>query len=348
MVEIEAKKIECPGCGADLRYVPSKMVCGYCGYEEPLELEPYSFHFLPLHTIESADQKRKYRCPACAAQFESKSATTLCPYCKTALLGEFLNPFKPSSFLPFMVTPKEAMAKLKKHIGSLWFAPSAFKEEYRNYKSLRGYYLPKWLYNTKVQANYTGERGIYYYVDTTRYIDGRPVRTKERRVRWYFVSGVVYLDFSFVDVNARADIHPVVSGFRFLFDRAKKLDTKALSGYETKEYTLSSLEGFELAKASLHPSIEAAIRRDIGGDVQRIHSYTPHFYDTQMEQTFVPIFHTSVKWKEKEYHFFINGQNGEVVGERPYSWIKIVLFILFLASLALGAIYLADRMGYLQ
>ncbi|MRI58796.1 MAG: hypothetical protein C6H99_04740 [Epsilonproteobacteria bacterium] len=348
MVEIEAKKIECPSCGADLRYLPHRLECHYCGHQEPFETEPYLYRFAPFESLEPNPTSKKYRCPSCGASFESDSVSQLCPYCDTALVGEFINPLKPRCVIPFVIEPVEAAKLLKKHIGSLWFAPSAFKESYSDYKALRGRYLPKWLFNTKVHVTYSGQRGIYYYVAVTRYVNGKAVRTNERRVRWYPVHGSVNLDFRYIDVNAKKDSDPAIADFHFDFQSAKTIDDRYLSGHETKEYDLSSYEAFQLAQASLHPAIRSAIRRDIGGDTQRILSYDPRFYDVEMEHTLVPVYHASVLWDGKEYDFYIDGMDGEVVGDRPYSWLKIALAVVFILALVAGGLYLADRYGYLQ
>jgi hypothetical protein len=39
----------------------------------------------------------------------------------------------------------------------------------------------------------------------------------------------------------------------------------------------------------------------------------------------LPIWLSSYRYKEKVFRFLVNGRTGEVQGERPYSWIKILL-----------------------
>ena len=52
-----------------------------------------------------------------------------------------------------------------------------------------------------------------------------------------------------------------------------------------------------------------------------------------------PVWIASYRFGDKIYHFLINGQTGEVQGQAPISWIKvvlvIVLIVIVLAALAM-------------
>jgi len=51
------------------------------------------------------------------------------------------------------------------------------------------------------------------------------------------------------------------------------------------------------------------------------------------EETFkhilLPVYISAYRYKGKEYNFFINGENGQISGTRPYSAWKIFLAVLF-------------------
>jgi hypothetical protein len=48
------------------------------------------------------------------------------------------------------------------------------------------------------------------------------------------------------------------------------------------------------------------------------------------------------KYNGKSYRFVVNGQTGEVQGERPWSIWKIAFAVILVLALASGAVYLAD------
>ena len=51
----------------------------------------------------------------------------------------------------------------------------------------------------------------------------------------------------------------------------------------------------------------------------------------------LPIWISAYRYMEKVFRFLVNGRTGEVQGERPYSWIKITLFVLTILA-AIGGI----------
>ena len=84
------------------------------------------------------------------------------------------------------------------------------------------------------------------------------------------------------------------------------------------------------------------IRSDIGGDSQRIDNVDTDWRDETFKHVLLPIWMAAYKYNNKSYRFMVNGQTGEVQGERPYSWWKIGFAVLGVAVLVLGAIYLND------
>ena len=84
-------------------------------------------------------------------------------------------------------------------------------------------------------------------------------------------------------------------------------------------------EGFEIAKGITDSKIRRLVRRDIGGDEQRIISLNTKYNDITFKHLLLPVFVSAYKIKDKLFQFLINGRTGEVQGQRPYSWIKIIL-----------------------
>ena len=57
----------------------------------------------------------------------------------------------------------------------------------------------------------------------------------------------------------------------------------------------------------------------------------------------LPIWILAYKYGEKTYQVVVNAATGEVQGERPYSWIKITLFVLTIGAVGTGIYLLANR-----
>jgi hypothetical protein len=84
------------------------------------------------------------------------------------------------------------------------------------------------------------------------------------------------------------------------------------------------------------------VRRDIGGDEQRVHDVDTDWRDETFKHILLPVWMAAYKYNGKSYRFLVNGQTGEVQGERPWSIWKIALVVIVVLSLGLGAIYLSD------
>ena len=107
-------------------------------------------------------------------------------------------------------------------------------------------------------------------------------------------------------------------------------NSKYLAGFVTEKYTIPLKEGhrrsFQEAKSIAHNWI----RRDIGGDTQRIHQADIKLSEETFKHVLLPVYISSYSYSGKKYHFYINGQTGSIHGTRPYSFWKIFFLILFI------------------
>ncbi len=289
---------------------------------------------------------RETDCPKCGASFsfESFRFSSRCPYCETPAIVDCANPLTPDSVLPFRIDRKEAHENFAKWIGSLWFAPSELKHVVDTQKELTGFYLPHWFFDTDTFSDYSGERGDAYYVtvERSRIINGREtiVQEQERRIRWTPVSGSVSRNFR--DIIIVADtllpVYLLKSIGSWNPQEMKSFKEEYLSCFESQEYTIAPADGYAEAESIMRSVIRRDVRRDIGGDEQRIYDIRSSFFNQSYSYTLLPVWSTHFKYKGKIYHYVINGQNGMVAGNRPYSYVKIFLLVIAILLL-LSAIY---------
>jgi hypothetical protein len=81
--------------------------------------------------------------------------------------------------------------------------------------------------------------------------------------------------------------------------------------------------GFGQARQRMESAIDGAIRRDIGGDAQRIHAKQTVIDDIRFKHLLMPVWIGSYRFGGKPYRIVVNGQSGEVEGDRPWSGWKI-------------------------
>ncbi len=111
-------------------------------------------------------------------------------------------------------------------------------------------------------------------------------------------------------------------------DDLKPFRQEFLSGFVTETYQLSLADGFAEAKARMEPEIAAAIARDIGGDQQRVDAKQTEYANATFKHILLPVWLSAYAYGGETYRFTINARNGQVSGDRPYSYWKIGLAIL--------------------
>ncbi len=359
---MSTKTFPCTACGAKLEFAPGKsaLQCPYCGSENKIpeaEVEEVvaAVEELDYDTFlrnragnEPLLEAQAIKCTGCGAASTLPANTTAgnCPFCNRPVIAAnayVSRQIRPKSLMPFQIEKKQAMQQFKAWIDSLWFAPNALKNAYRADNGMRGIYMPYWTYDSHTETRYTGARGDDYYV-TERYteqVNGDTVtRTREvRKTRWTPVSGNVAVDFDDVLINGSASLPTELA------DRLQNWNLSALvpyrddyiSGFTVEAYQVGLEPAFAKAQNVMEADIRIAINQDIGGDHQQIATMHPAFYDITFKHILLPIWLSAYRYQGKTYRFLVNGQTGEVQGERPWSIWKILGAIL----LVLGIIGIA-------
>lgn len=343
----EGSRFPCAKCGAKLEFKPGaeSLHCPYCGHENAIEgtgqiVEEMDFSgaINELESTAEATEHELVKCDACAAEIDRPpNVTSLsCPYCGSNIVLQSImrRLIKPRSLLPFAIERVGAAEKVRGWIKSLWFAPNAIKRFADIDGAIKGIYYPAWTYDCKTITDYTGFRGDAYYVTVsyTAIENGKSVRRtrQERRIRWSPRWGTVRNTFDDVLVLASTSLPEAYA------HKLEPWDLKALAPYQdqylagflAESYSIDLSEGFDIAKGLMAPVIDSTIRRDIGGDEQRITSRRTQYNAITFKHILLPIWIGAYRFRAKLYRVLINARTGEVQGERPYSWIKITLAVL--------------------
>ncbi|MEO0587233.1 MAG: primosomal protein N' (replication factor Y) - superfamily II helicase, partial [Planctomycetota bacterium] len=146
-----------------------------------------------------------------------------------------------------------------------------------------------------------------------------------RKTRWYPASGVVGRAFDDVLVLGSDSLPRKKTEELEPWDLAALVDYDPafVAGFTAEAYRVDLESGFGHATQIMDGVIRGDVRRDIGGDEQRIHSVKTQHDDITFKHILLPIWISSYRWKDKVYRFLVNGRTGEVQGERPWSWWKI-------------------------
>ncbi len=79
------------------------------------------------------------------------------------------------------------------------------------------------------------------------------------------------------------------------------------AGFTVEAYQLGLSPAFEQARECFEQRIEAAVRRDIGGDDQRVRSVHSSFSEIRFRHVLLPVCIYSYAWQQKVLQVVING-----------------------------------------
>jgi len=352
---------KCGNCAAKMEFEPGAdaQKCPYCGHENPIpkseaDIEELDFHTHLATLSESAEMEERLtiKCSDCAAETTADPNVTSqeCAFCGSPIVATASSKkqLRPRSLLPFKITRDEARKAFAEWISKLWFAPNDLKNRARTEGKLAGMYVPYWTYDSDTTSFYRGQRGEYYWVTETYTTteNGKSVqKTRQvRKIRWWPVSGTVWEAFDDVLVLASKSLPRKYTEKLEPWDLQNLVPYKDdyLSGFRAESYQVDLEEGFDYAREIMDGLIRALVRRDIGGDEQRITSLRTQHDNVTFKHTLLPIWISAYRYSKKTYRFLVNARTGEVQGERPYSWIKITLAVL-LAVIVIAAIFLAVK-----
>jgi DNA-directed RNA polymerase subunit RPC12/RpoP len=366
MPATEIKHYPCSSCGADLLFEPKDglLTCPYCGHKEaipestePIEEQSFEQHLSirPEQETALATNALEVQCQSCGAKsiFMPPEVAGRCEFCGVQIVAQpkSADPIlTPGGVLPFCITQQQASAELKNWLSSRWFAPSGLKY-FAQPEAIHGVYLPFWTYDTNTTTYYTGQRGEHYYETEVYYeqdAQGNQVqRTRQvQHTRWYPASGTVLNAFDDVLIPATRSLttNHLVALEPWDLVELRAYDPAFLSGFKAQRYQVDLAEGFERAKGAIAPTIESAVHRDIGGDVQRIESLDIRYSNVTFKHLLLPVYAGAYQFNGKLFQIVVNGRTGEIQGDRPYSVWKIALLVVaVLIFIFLLVIVFGDR-----
>ncbi|MDY6781670.1 MAG: TFIIB-type zinc finger domain-containing protein [Cyanobacteriota bacterium] len=363
------KRFPCPQCGAEATFNPQvgKLKCDYCGWEDEIpqtaalvEENSYEQYLNTNHTrLETLSSTAlEVSCNNCGASitFEPPQVAGQCPFCAAAIVSQpqLADPtLAPQGIVPFALGRRDARKHLQKWIDSRRFAPSALKDLAQQEK-IQGVYLPFWTYDAQTHSHYTGDRGDYYYVTETyteTNAEGEEeTNTREvRHTRWHSTSGRVsrFFDDILVPATKLVDLSRLRALEPWhLQDSLRPYEPSYLAGFEAQRSQVSLKEGFATAKSAMAAQIHIDVKRDIGGDEQRVGNISTSYSAITFKPILLPVWLTSYRYNNQQYQVLINARTGEIQGDRPYSKLKITLAVIggiLAAALIIGLIAFLSR-----
>lgn len=357
--QASSEEAECPSCGASFEYNPAtrNLKCPYCEFEseipDPENEEDRTVVELDISAAMHRDsfnwgaEKKSVICGSCAAEsiYDALQIADVCPYCGSNQLMEASaeNAMSPNGVIPFEVTVKQAADRFTKWLKGRWFTPRAAKEK-ATPEQFQGVYLPHWTFDSKTASRYSAQYGI-----------DRRVKDKEGKVRietdWYNTSGLYqeFIDDHLVLATRRHDERMLSKIRPFDIPKSKAYQAQYLSGYVAERYSVGIDDGWKQAQkeihSHLHGQIQAVIRRRNHADRVRNLRFSVSHANVTYKYLVLPIWLSSFKYKDKVYHFAVNGQTGKVGGSAPISPLRVAAAVVGGLVLLGGFMWVSDYLG---
>ena len=207
--------------------------------------------------------------------------------------------------------------------------------------------MPFWTFDCHVHSDWSADAGYYYYVTqtyTTTVNGKRQTRTRRvRKIRWKPAWGQREDRYDDLLVAASQGIPAE------LVEELGRFDTKALvpyrpeylAGWRAEEYQTDLLGGWRLGQADVERTQEQRCAGDVPGDTHRSLRVANAISDVHWKHVLLPVWSLAYSFRGKPYRVLVHGQTGRVVGEAPYSWVKIVLALLGFGGVVAAVVQLA-------
>jgi len=346
---IRTENFICPNCGATMKWNITKQQFECTACRVPGEIKT-TYDKVIEHAFEGYFEREKGTvsfeeeicviCSTCGAEvaFDKNETATICSMCGSShvAVSDQKNGVPPDGIIPFKIDKYQAQENFRKWIKKQWFAPNALKKSYQEGR-LNGIYVPFWTYDAHAVGRYHGKGGH------VRVEKGRDGKTRTHTT-WHSVSGTVANSYDDIQVCATDKNVQIVIGNALPYNTStgsKPYSNAYLSGFGAEKYAIKADDGFEEAKNIIERNLTAMAEREIlgrGYDKASVHGIDVTYENVKYKHVLLPAWFSSFSYNGKNYLYIINGETGKVAGQRPYSAIKIIVFIL--AIIAVIALFI--------
>jgi hypothetical protein len=347
------KKFHCPACGAEAHWNAAKqaLVCPYCGVTAPARVDEATGEIVEhdlVTALRSFSQDRRgwqaekvsVRCQSCQAisVFDPTRVAQRCDFCGAAALLPYHQtqaPIHPESLLPFKLSEPEVRETARRWYGSRWFAPNRLKSAAMT-DTVHGVYLPYWTFDAQVQAMWTADSGYYYYeTETYRDAQGETKTRQVRHTRWQPSSGEVnhFFDDDLVPASKGVS-EDLLEGIEpFPTEKLAPYDPSFVAGWVVEQYQLDLVAAAQRSRERMQHAVEGMCAAQVPGDTHRNLRVRSQYSNQTFKHILVPVWLLSFNYGAKRYPVAVNGYTGQIAGEYPKSWIKIMALVLTIAIL---------------
>lgn len=310
-------------------------------------------------------ESHMYACTACGAVVECdvREVATRCAYCTSPLVDTKRAASAIDAIVPFRLSKRAALERLRAHIGDRWWTPEALRKLARRGQlqtdALQGVLVPFFAYDATLRADYSARVGVHWErtetvkvrkrkpkpdkAGETIHIDPEQPETRTKVIReteWFDLRGNMgtQLEDHLVCASAGLSAQRATALAPFDLGRAAAFDSRLLLGWSAELPSKSRRDVDRVAHATLSDLGRAHLRdKHLTGDAHRLRTVELDVEIHGVRLVLLPIWLATVRLGKTPVQIAINGQTGRSVGRVPTSPAKVIAVVVA----ALIAVFIA-------
>ena len=261
---------------------------------------------------ENSSSIKEYVCEKCGASFYSCGEKEDCIFCGCKCNIES-NSFDIDgySYLPFNKTIDDAVLEYKKIIKGKLFINSSFKKKNLTDNIIK-IYCPVLLKCCKVDG-----KVVFYAADNDK---------TEKKLLKYEVCNTVNVEYTNLvfSLSSKLSQKDIFVMNEYDFNSILSFDNELLTDSNLC-FIKSDIDNNESIDADINKNVVSLVREKINHDLRKLKDNNTDIKTTSLIKVFLPAYIMKINNKDKDYLFFMNGQNGNSYLDFEISKVKIII-----------------------
>jgi DNA-directed RNA polymerase subunit RPC12/RpoP len=345
--EIEAiAEFPCPQCGAQLVFdiAQSGLFCSHCGHLErsigDRVGESADRSEFTLEIVETTNRglgvtRRQIDCQNCGASITipEDSLSAKCTFCGSLKIVQYWADqqklIKPEYLIPFRQPAEKNRQVVAEWMVGSWFVPSGLRKIAHS-AEFNSIYLPFWDFSMSTTADWKAEVG--HKVQKTVFSGGE--FKKKTVIVWRWENGSVERTFDKILIPATTKISSLLLNRinKFDFGLLVEYGPGYLAGHSAHINDIDLNSGWKTGRGEAREETRRSCYSQASTNRIRNFSMNLDYSDETWRYVLLPFYLTSYSYKQHNYQVLINGQNGEISGQRPVDWNKVWLLVLIMIA----------------
>lgn len=288
---------------------------------------------------------QSYECENCGAEvfFDPNLQVMKCEFCGSTFVPESVKTTDVTLdadvyLIPFKVEESEVGEIFNDWIKKGWFKPGDLASTFQRDK-YQGIYIPTWYFHFNASVHWSGEKDIRK-TRKIRQADGS-TRTESYTETEYKNGHFDEVMDLFIPASEGLTVDEVNELAPFPVESSIPFAPEQLTGKQGEKPKIDR----EIAWGSAREKSQEILREKVLSQVTRITHFDVNLSEPTYKLVYVPVWLFGYNYKDKYYKVTVNGQTGEIQGEKPLSWLRVLLAFGIAAAIIVIVVLLFNYFG---